>query len=598
MQDLADEKSGLLPGVKQTLKAGTTLATATEDAIQALDTYTGNTFERLVAAGKKPADVADIRALMGDIAQTAQHLQGLADSLNAFLLSPGWEQRLPQLLQVLDRTEQQGDDMLGEEWLMWFRQMYRWRTYQVIARGVMLVALLLGVMGCQPEPIPKLLDFDPPSPAVHAGESMYLRLTYDAQDARLGNFTWTVQAGTIVGDSLSAVLYQAPPTPGTYDVAVSVAYGSRGKAVSLATTIQVLPAPAPVAKAPPTRHPTDATSLKEAKGMIDRILHQGRLRVAVYDDFAPFSFLDDNGTRQGFDIDLMRECARRWLGDARAITFVAVQAGRRIPTLLEGKADIIAAALTNTPSRQQNIVFSHTYFKDGQRLLVPEHAEVTDVCDLAGKSIVLPRGSTAVVNIKSQLDACGVTATLVEVDTHAQAVEAVLTGEADAFSSDGLALGRWAQGRPLKVVGNHFSEEPYGLGLPQGEDNFRRLVNLTLEMISADGTLAKIYYKWFQDNLRPYPISSVATDAAEPVLLKLAHTELPSLFPSRPESVSLVKEYTVKRGDTLSRLSGKFYGDVSPVSWKRIYAANKENIGPNPSRLRLGMQLRIPPQAN
>ena len=59
-----------------------------------------------------PTDIADIRALVGDVAAAAQHLQGLSDSLNAFLLSPGWEQRLPQLLQVLDRTERKGEDFV------------------------------------------------------------------------------------------------------------------------------------------------------------------------------------------------------------------------------------------------------------------------------------------------------------------------------------------------------------------------------------------------------------------------------------------------------------------------------------------------------
>ena len=77
-------------------------------------------------------------------------------------------------------------------------------------------------------------------------------------------------------------------------------------------------------------------------------------------------------------------------------------------------------------------------------------------------------------------------------------------------------------------------------------------------------------------------------------LLKLARTDLPPLFPPVSEPALLAREYTIKRGDTLSRLAGKFYGDVSPASWKRIYAANKEVIGPNPSRLHIGMRLRIP----
>jgi hypothetical protein len=50
----------------------------------------------------------------------------------------------------------------------------------------------------------------------------------------------------------------------------------------------------------------------------------------------------------------------------------------------------------------------------------------------------------------------------------------------------------------------------------------------------------------------------------------------------------------VQRGDTLSRIAGKVYGDVSPRSWKRIYEANKAVIGADPSQLRIGMQLTLP----
>jgi nucleoid-associated protein YgaU len=111
----------------------------------------------------------------------------------------------------------------------------------------------------------------------------------------------------------------------------------------------------------------------------------------------------------------------------------------------------------------------------------------------------------------------------------------------------------------------------------------------------TDGTLAALYHKWFADSLRPYSIPSIVTGSAEPALLHLARTELPALFPPIREPTPFAKEYTVQRGDTLSRLAGKFYGDVSPGSWQRIYAANKEVIGPHPSRLRIGMRLRIPP---
>jgi nucleoid-associated protein YgaU len=144
------------------------------------------------------------------------------------------------------------------------------------------------------------------------------------------------------------------------------------------------------------------------------------------------------------------------------------------------------------------------------------------------------------------------------------------------------------------VVGNHFSEEPYGLGLAKGDETFRSLVNLTLEAMYADGTLAAMYHKWFQDSLRPYPIPPIDKDTAEPELLALAMAEVSPLFPTIQAAPSATKQYVVQRGDTLSRIAGKVYGDVSPRAWKRIYNANQDVIGANPSRLRIGMQLTIP----
>ena len=189
----------------------------------------------------------------------------------------------------------------------------------------------------------------------------------------------------------------------------------------------------------------------------------------------------------GFDVDMMREFARRWLGDPDAVTFVPVPSDQRIATLQEGDADLIAAALTRTAEREEVIDFSQTYFKDGQRLLVAEDAEIAGPCDLAGKKVAAVAGTTSLDNIKAEAAACGfdIEDDLVVLERSDQAVAALLAGEVDAFTSDGVALERLADGQPLKVVGNHFSEEPYGFGIAKGDERLRRLVDLTL---AGDGS--------------------------------------------------------------------------------------------------------------
>jgi len=197
-------------------------------------------------------------------------------------------------------------------------------------------------------------------------------------------------------------------------------------------------------------------------------------------------------------------------------------------------------------------------------------------------------------HVQTQARKCGFTAQLLAVASHAEAVGAVLTGEADAFSTDSLALERFATGRPLKVVGSPFSQEPYGVGLPKGDEPLRRLVNLTLEALSADGTLAAMYQKWFQDRVRPYPIPPFNKDTADPDLLALVTTNAPPLLAPVADAPPPSARYVVHKGDTLSRIAESVYGDMSPQAWQHIYNANKAAIGADPSRLRIGMQLTIP----
>jgi hypothetical protein len=81
--------------------------------VQTLDDFTNRAKARLIAAGKQPADVTDIRGLMVDVSASAQQLGSLVAERDACLRSPAWEQRQAQLIQRLDRIETEGKDVLA-----------------------------------------------------------------------------------------------------------------------------------------------------------------------------------------------------------------------------------------------------------------------------------------------------------------------------------------------------------------------------------------------------------------------------------------------------------------------------------------------------
>ena len=53
--------------------------------------------------------------------------------------------------------------------------------------------------------------------------------------------------------------------------------------------------------------------------------------------------------------------------------------------------------------------------------------------------------------------------------------------------------------------------------------------------------------------------------------------------------------YTVRPGDTLSKIAREYYGDES--QYMRIYEANRDKLK-DPDRLNAGQELRIPPAAS
>ena len=238
-----------------------------------------------------------------------------------------------------------------------------------------------------------------------------------------------------------------------------------------------------------------------------KIKARGKIIAGVKYDFKPFGFVDAQGKNVGFDIDLIHEFAKRWLGDANAVDLVQVTSKTRIPMLAEGKVDLVAASMTHTKPRDDTIDFSVTYFMDGQSLLVKKGSGINSVKDLDGKVVTAIQGSTSIDNIKHEAEKEGIKIQILPLQEYPQAIQAVKDGRADALTTDSTMLMVAAQDNPeLEVVGGLFTSEPYGMGVPRFDAKFRDLVNFTLQDIKADGTYDKLYHKWFGAKMTPWNV--------------------------------------------------------------------------------------------
>ena len=237
-----------------------------------------------------------------------------------------------------------------------------------------------------------------------------------------------------------------------------------------------------------------------AASIRDDICTKGTFNVGVKYDSPPFGFVDENGDVGGFDVDLVKEIGKDLADVCKKpikINLKQVTSKNRIEFVQNGTIDLAAATATATYGRMDVVDFSNTYFIDGQRLLVPADSAIKSVRDLAGKRVGTAQGSTSEKNLKDAAPKANV----VSLQQYTDAFTALQQGRVDAISTDSTILLGLRASAPdptkYKIVGDFFSNEPYGMILKQNDSKWRNFVNESLTRMADDGTYRKIFAKYF-----------------------------------------------------------------------------------------------------
>lgn len=209
---------------------------------------------------------------------------------------------------------------------------------------------------------------------------------------------------------------------------------------------------------------------------------------------------------EGFDIDMLKEVARAIFGTAPEaeppITYKVITYADRLPNLEAGPdnggVDIVAHTMTINCNRWLRIAFSSTYFDAGQRVLVKKDSGFASIDDLntSGTTVCAPEGSTNIDYVRDPANGFDQMVVLAKPDI-TDCLVAMQQGEADAATGDDTVLaGLAAQDPNTVVVGEKFTEEPYGLGMAKDKIDFVRFVNGVIEEMRTDGRWTAIYERW------------------------------------------------------------------------------------------------------
>ncbi|HZG90596.1 MAG TPA: glutamate ABC transporter substrate-binding protein [Pseudonocardia sp.] len=192
---------------------------------------------------------------------------------------------------------------------------------------------------------------------------------------------------------------------------------------------------------------------------------------------------------EGFDVEIAKIIAGKLGIEPDKITFSEAPSAIREEVLEQDRVDMVVATYTINDRRKERISFAGPYYVAGQDLMVAaDNTTITGPDALRGANarVCSVAGSTPSETIKEYVDE----ASLTLFDVYSKCADALRTGQVDAVTTDNvilLGLIDQSQGA-FKLVGQPFTEEPYGIGIKKGDVAFCEFINQTLQDAVADGS--------------------------------------------------------------------------------------------------------------
>ena len=241
---------------------------------------------------------------------------------------------------------------------------------------------------------------------------------------------------------------------------------------------------------------TDIASDAGGFRTLDQIKESGTVIIGVFSDKAPFGYVDDAGEYQGYDV----EFANRLVTDlGTQVEWVATDPANRVPFLESNTVDIILANFTVTDERAEKVDFSLPYMKVQLGVVSPDSALVKSVDDLAGKTLIVVKGTTAETFFEQEYP----DVELQKYDQYADAYNALLDGRGDAFSTDNTEVLAWAKENPGFTVGIDAlgNEDTIAAAVAKGNDTLLGFIDDEIKALADenffhnayDKTLAPVY---------------------------------------------------------------------------------------------------------
>ena len=242
----------------------------------------------------------------------------------------------------------------------------------------------------------------------------------------------------------------------------------------------------------------------------DYIIEQNKLIIATDANWAPFSYIDDDGVMQGFDVEVGREIAKRMGVEAQFITpdWDVITAGN-----WNARWDVSVGSMTPTASRSEVLNFPAVYYYTPAAFAVHTDSPITTLAGLNGKNVCTTAASTWEMYLQGDLDMLNAPAftydvtpgTITSLKDGAMCADDTRLGAGvrnDGFiDSVPMIQGAIEAGYPIRFLGDPAFHEPLSLATDLGNNDPEldaELARIIAEM-QSDYTLSLLSIQHFKN---------------------------------------------------------------------------------------------------
>ena len=252
------------------------------------------------------------------------------------------------------------------------------------------------------------------------------------------------------------------------------------------------------------------SAMAQANDTLAKIKNAGAITLGVRES-SGLSYTLGNGKYVGFHTEMAEHIIadlQKQLGLSKLdIKYQPITSQNRVPLVTNGTVDLECGSTTNNRSRAKDVAFAVTTYVEEVRIATKTNSGIKGIKDLNGKTVATTTGTTSVQTLRKNERAGGIDFKEVYGKDHADSFLMLETGRADAFVMDGSILAanisKAKAPADFHIVGEVLSVEPIACMMRKDDPAFKKAVDDSIKRQIADGSLAKLYDKWFMQPIPP-----------------------------------------------------------------------------------------------